>query len=72
MSITVEIVAVLDPEHEAELRVRPGRGEVEIECEDWSGTERRTTRVVMTPGDAARFSRALMRAAGVAKKRGAP
>lgn len=65
----VRITALLDSEHEAELRVRASRAGVEIECEDWSGDERRTTRLVASPDEAVAFARSIMIAARTARAR---
>lgn len=65
----LQLTAMLDPENESELTIRPEIGRVLVTAESWSGSDRQTIRVTMHPEEARRLARELRRTADAAEIR---
>ena len=69
MSRVVSIAALLDGEHQCELRVRDDSGGgVSFELEDWSGEDRTTTTMLVEPSHAAAFASEIVKSARRARR----
>lgn len=60
MSRIVKVTAMIDSEHECELRVRDDIHGVTFELESWAGPERITERMVVEPSVATAFAKQIM------------
>lgn len=67
MTVSVPAWEIIDTEHESALRITPDRCGLTIEAEDWSGPDRRWTRVVLDPADCDRLARQIRRLGREAK-----